>query len=112
GADAWVTQEQRSRLHEREGGTVDERFMITRTDDSQIVRMRAQILEQVRYLQAGLSISLKGRGRGHQLSLGRLHKLQIEVAGLEAVRQRLAVQSLELGFWVESVEMAGAADHE
>src|SRR4051812_31043246 len=74
--------------------------------------MRAQVLEQVRDLQARFSVLAELAAAAHQLRIRYFDELQVEAVRAEAGWQRLPVETGQFGLRIEGVDVARTSLHE
>ncbi len=72
---------------------MDERLVIDGADHGNVVGMRAQVLEQVRDLQARFPALAELAAAAHQLRIRPLDELQVETVRAEAGRQGFPVET-------------------
>ena len=106
-----MPQQQRTGGHARNGRAVDERFVVARANYRQPIGMTCQLGKQGRDFQARLAMPRKRKWRRHQLAVRRLHELQRNTLGVEALRQELPIVALQLWLGVERLQVARPAGH-
>ncbi len=110
-ADARMPDQRRTGAKEIDRRAVNERVVMARLDDRQVISPLGKFREEAGDFQTRLTVIVKLERGTHQLAVGGAHELQLETVGAKAGRERLTIKALQLRLVIERIDLRWPAGH-